>query len=116
MFGRWPSTNGRGSVRSVIVRHHSSGLVAGMSAFPGTVPAKVWDPCAPSWKTATLAAETPRDWGANLLTETEPGYERAVAIDIFTIKVVEQSAALTDQLQQASSGAVVVRVLSQMFG
>ena len=100
----------------MILSHHSFGLVAGTSVFPGTAHAKVWDLVRTRGKRQLLAAGTPRYRGANLLTETELGYERAITIDIFTIQVIEQSAALTDQLQQASSGAVVVRVLSQMFG
>jgi len=50
-----------------------------------------------------------------LLSKTDLADERAVAIDVFAVEVVEQSATLTDQLQQPTPGAVVVYVLAQVL-
>jgi|KNS12BottometaT_FD_k123_26379_1 hypothetical protein len=52
------------------------------------------------------------DW---LLSKAELAHKRAVARDVFAVKVVEQTATLTDQLQQPAPGAVVVRVLAQVL-
>ena len=57
----------------------------------------------------------PRKGNACLPAEAELAYERPVAIDVFTVEVVEQTATLTDQLQQPASGAVVVFVLAQVL-
>lgn len=53
--------------------------------------------------------------GAELLSEAELTHQRAVTIDIFTIKVVEQSAALTHQFHQTSAGTVIVFVQAKVF-
>ena len=58
----------------------------------------------------------PRAGARYLPSETEITYERSVAIDVFTIKVVKQTSALANKSQQASSGAVVVLVLAQVIG
>ena len=61
------------------------------------------------------AQETSPKRNACLLSKAELAYERPVAIDVFAIEVVEQTATLTDQLQQPASGAVVVFVLAQVL-
>jgi hypothetical protein len=61
------------------------------------------------------ANKTPLNRGALLLTETELANDLAVSINVFTIKVVKKTAALSDHFQQATSAAVIVLVLAQVF-
>lgn len=57
-----------------------------------------------------------RDRDACLLPEAEPAYQRAVAVDVFTIQVVKETTTLADQFQQPAPGAVVMFVLAQVLG
>jgi hypothetical protein len=50
--------------------------------------------------------------GGCLLTEAELADDLTVSINVFTIKVVKKTAALTDHFQQAASAAVIVLVLA----
>jgi hypothetical protein len=50
--------------------------------------------------------------GRYLLAETKFPDDLAVSIYVFAVKVIEKTAALTDQFQQAAPAAVVVFVFA----
>ena len=51
-----------------------------------------------------------------LLADTEAGDDGTVALDVGFGEVIEQALSLTDHLQKAASGVVVVLVLLEMLG
>ena len=51
-----------------------------------------------------------------LLADTEAGNDSTIALDVCLDEVIEQTLSLTDHLQKAASGVVVVLVLLEMLG
>src|SRR6185437_14180906 len=51
-----------------------------------------------------------------LFADTEPLDQLCVAIGVFPLEIIEEPAALADQLQEATARVVVFRVRLEMFG
>ena len=50
-----------------------------------------------------------------LLTQTQLGNQRTIALDVLALEVVQQTATLTNHQQQTTAGVVVVLVVAQML-
>src|SRR5690349_7833507 len=54
--------------------------------------------------------------GIALLTNAELVDDRAVALDVHLLEVVEEAAATSDEFQEAAAGVVVLRVRLEVLG
>src|SRR3954470_15046618 len=74
------------------------------------------DPSRRSWRDEAEAASVVggRLWGSS--AQAEPLDDRAVAVDVFLLHVVQKATTLADQQEQATATVVVVLVLLEVLG
>ena len=63
-----------------------------------------------------MAGQTRHPDSRFLLTDAQLGDEGTIALDVLLLEVVQEAAALTDHLQQATVGVLVRRIVAHVLG